>query len=72
MTSKGQITLPSEIRKALNVKSGDQLDFYLGKDGELRARRVDSSLNSLVGILPKPSKRLSLEQMDQVIQNRKV
>lgn len=70
ITSKGQITLPSEIRKALKIKSGDKLDFYLGADGELRAKRIDSNLNSLLGILPKAQRSLSLEEMDQAIQNR--
>lgn len=27
ITSKGQITVPKEVRKALNVQEGDVLDF---------------------------------------------
>lgn len=71
ITSKGQITLPARIRKALNVKSGDKLDFHLDQNGELRAKKVDSSLDSLVNILPRTSKRLSVEEMDEVIRNKR-
>lgn len=69
ITSKGQITLPSEIRKALKIKSGDKLDFTLTSDGELRARRIESGLESIASILPKPASTLSVAEMDHVIRN---
>lgn len=35
MTTKGQITLPKEIRKALNLKAGDKVAFVTDKTGQL-------------------------------------
>ncbi len=36
LTSKGQLTLPAEIRQALNLRSGDKLSFELTDDMELK------------------------------------
>lgn len=33
ITSKGQVTVPHQIRKALGVRPGDQLVFEQGEDG---------------------------------------
>ena len=35
VTSKGQITLPAEIRKRLNLQPGDKLDFIVREDGTI-------------------------------------
>ena len=35
ITSKGQITVPHEIRRALGVQSGDRLIFESGEEGVL-------------------------------------
>lgn len=36
LTSKGQITLPKEVRAHLGVAEGDRLDFIIGVDGSVR------------------------------------
>ena len=41
VTSKGQITIPLEVRQALGVKPGDKLIFERSSDGELLIRKVD-------------------------------
>jgi AbrB family looped-hinge helix DNA binding protein len=33
LTSKGQITIPVEVRRLLRVKAGDRLRFTAGPDG---------------------------------------
>jgi AbrB family looped-hinge helix DNA binding protein len=35
MTSKGQVTVPADIRERLGVKAGDRLDFHLADSGKL-------------------------------------
>lgn len=67
MTSKGQVTIPKGIRDALQLHSGDRLDFVLEEDGTLRVLPVIGSVTRLKGMLPKPEKSLTLEQMDEVI-----
>jgi AbrB family looped-hinge helix DNA binding protein len=36
LTSKGQITIPSEVRTALGVKAGDKIVFERDADGKYR------------------------------------
>lgn len=35
ITSKGQITVPKEIREHLGVVSGDRLSFWIGSGGQV-------------------------------------
>lgn len=35
VSQKGQVTIPSEIRKILEVENGDYITFGVNKDGEL-------------------------------------
>lgn len=68
MTSRGQITIPSEIRKKLNLYSGNKLEFIL-KDDQILILPINKSIKDLKGILPKPSKTLTCEEMDDIIRN---
>lgn len=40
ITSKGQTTIPQEIRTALNVTPGDLIAWEIGPDGSATVRRV--------------------------------
>lgn len=42
ITSKGQTTIPHEIREALKVGPGDFLAWDVGPDGVARVRRVQA------------------------------
>ncbi|MEM1317905.1 MAG: AbrB/MazE/SpoVT family DNA-binding domain-containing protein [Pseudomonadota bacterium] len=45
ITSKGQLTLPAEMRKALGLKAGDSVDFRKSETGSYelipRVHRID-------------------------------
>ena len=36
VTSKGQITVPHDLRKALDISAGDRLRFVQARDGSIR------------------------------------
>lgn len=38
LTSKGQITIPKEIRDTLSIEAGTKLEFDLDEDGNLTVR----------------------------------
>lgn len=40
ITSKGQTTIPREIREALHVSPGDLISWDLGADGTATVRRI--------------------------------
>lgn len=52
ITSKWQVTIPGEIRKAMDVQVGERLAWEV-KDGVLTARRLPR-LGSLAGCLGSP------------------
>lgn len=52
LTSKGQLTVPKDVRDQLGLKSGDRVVFELEDDSvRLRVERR-KSLNELMGSLP--------------------
>ncbi len=66
ITTKGQTTLPKEIRSALDIKPGDRLRYVIQGDQVrlLKARPSADLLGLLKGKVGKP---LSLENMDEII-----
>ncbi|WP_298612658.1 AbrB/MazE/SpoVT family DNA-binding domain-containing protein [uncultured Thiothrix sp.] len=67
LTAKGQVTIPKQARDALQLNVGDRIEFVFGDDGRLFLLPVTRSVKSLKGMLPKPKKAVSLEEMDQAI-----
>lgn len=55
VTSKGQVTIPGELRRALNIKSGDKVAFEL-VNGEIRLRPAKSVVKATYGAV-KPTSR---------------
>jgi AbrB family looped-hinge helix DNA binding protein len=50
LTSKGQATIPADVRAALGLKPGDSVEFRLNDAGEMVLRRAPT-LADLCGIL---------------------
>lgn len=72
VTSKGQITLPKEVRERLNVGKGGKVRFTF-EDGErIILARAELSVRDLFGILGKPRRSATLEQMDEAIRQHAV
>ncbi|MDO9206584.1 MAG: type II toxin-antitoxin system PrlF family antitoxin [Methylotenera sp.] len=66
MTSKGQTTIPKEIRDSLGLQSQDKLHFALLSDGTVIMRAKKRSIESLAGILHKAdSIPISIEEMQR-------
>lgn len=68
LTSKGQITLPKEIRDRLGLDAGSILDFELRADDTITVRQVKPDARRLRGLLKSPhAVAPTIEQMDQAI-----
>lgn len=64
LTSKGQITIPKSVRKMLNLKTGDQVDFKIS-NGIVILTPVSKSVSEVFGILSRENgKPISVEQMN--------
>ena len=67
MTSRGQITIPKPARDAMHLQPGDRVEFVFGDDGRLFLLSATRPVASLKGMLPKPARPVSLEEMDAAI-----
>ena len=72
MTTKGQITVPKDIRLKLNLKPGDRVRFVLEADGRVRLWPAMRDISSVRGILPKPTRTATLEEMEDAIRRHAV
>ena len=59
--------MPKDVRVALGVGPGDRLDFVRMEDGNFAVLPATQSVKTLKGIIPKPKKAVSLEEMDKAI-----
>jgi antitoxin PrlF len=67
VTSKGQVTLPAEVRRRLKIKPGSKLEFIIVDQEKLEVIPVMERVTSLKGMVPKPKKTLSLADMEMAI-----
>ena len=66
LTSKGQTTIPKEIRDSLGMKPGDRMTFTLMPDATVVMRVKSRSISELAGTLHKKGrKRVPVEQMSR-------
>jgi AbrB family looped-hinge helix DNA binding protein len=67
ITSKGQTTIPKEVRERLDLRPGDRLEFVVRDDGTALVVPAKSRLADLKGCLPPPQRALTLEQLDDAV-----
>ncbi|WP_297361186.1 type II toxin-antitoxin system PrlF family antitoxin [Acidiferrobacter sp.] len=66
LTSKGQTTIPKEIRDSLRMKAGDRMTFTLMPDATVVLRLKNKSLTELAGTLYKKGRKpVSLDQLSR-------
>ncbi|MBS0445137.1 MAG: AbrB/MazE/SpoVT family DNA-binding domain-containing protein [Proteobacteria bacterium] len=68
LTSKGQVTLPKEIRERLGLDAGSMLDFQILEDNTITARQVLPDARRIRGLLKSPhAAPPTVEQMDEAV-----
>jgi len=66
LTSKGQTTIPKDIRERLHMKAGDRMTFTLMPDGAVLLRIKNKSVMSLAGSLRKKGQKpLPVEELSR-------
>ena len=70
LTSKGQTTIPRDIRRHLGLKSGDKIRFIVEDDGRVVVVPATLSIRALRGSLPKPRHPVSVDDMNAAIRKR--
>jgi len=67
LTSKGQTTVPAEVRELLNLKPGDKIR-YIHRDGAVFIKAKNKRAIDLAGKFYDPDRpAFSLEDMDQAV-----
>ena len=62
VTSKGQTTIPKDVRTAANLKSGDRIHFTVLEDGTIIVRVKNRSIRDIAIKIP-GGKRVSIARM---------
>lgn len=71
LTSKGQTTIPKDIRERLGLKPGDKIDFVVDDDGRVYLVAATKDIMALKGLLARPGQpRLTVEEMNESIRKR--
>ena len=65
LSSKGQATIPKAVRDRLQIKPGDRFKFFFHPDGVILLPKISTA--RLKGMIPKPAKPVSLEEIDRAI-----
>ena len=67
VTSKGQITVPKEIREHLGIEPGDRITFEIGSEGAVTVESATVDVRSLRGALKRRGGSVSQKAMDLAI-----
>ncbi|MFT5610069.1 MAG: antitoxin PrlF [Polaribacter sp.] len=70
ITSKGQITIPKNIRNQLDLHAGDKISFIEDEDGSINLVPIKKPLSALKGLVSKPNKKVSVEDMNNAIKRK--
>ena len=71
LTSKGQTTIPLEVRRKLGLKPGDKIDFVIEDNGRVSLRPATSDVAELKGLLKRSGqRRLSVDEMNEAVRLR--
>lgn len=73
LTSKGQVTIPKEIRDLLGLKEGDRLEFRLDDQGKVVIQpQAEGPLGRLPGMLRHLARRkpVPIAEMNEAVRRR--
>ena len=72
VTSKGQITIPKPVRDGLGVETGDRVEFVELERGVYTVVAATRDIRDLKGMIPKPAKPVSVEDMNKAVRRHAV
>jgi AbrB family looped-hinge helix DNA binding protein len=72
VTTKGQVTIPAEIRRHLELKPGDQVDFVIDNHGHVCMVPMNVDIKKLSGFLAPARRHLTVKQMNDAIEDAAV
>jgi AbrB family looped-hinge helix DNA binding protein len=70
LTSKGQTTIPKDVRDHLGLRPGDRIEFVMTEDKAVLLKPATRPVTDLKGFLPKPARPVTIEEMKAAIRKR--
>jgi antitoxin PrlF len=71
VTTKGQVTIPKEVREHLGVDTGDRLSFVVQEDGTVIVKPITRHVRELGGLLKRAGQQpVSINEMEEGIARR--
>ncbi len=68
LTTKGQITIPKEVRDYLKIEPGSQVEFVIDETGSVKLIPLNVPVEVLAGILHRPGMQAAtLDEMEAAI-----
>lgn len=67
VTSKGQITIPIDVRRRLGLRTGTKVDFIEKPDGGYELVAATGSIRDISGMFSWSGPPVTLEEMDEAI-----
>jgi AbrB family looped-hinge helix DNA binding protein len=68
VTTKGQVTIPKEIRDYLKLETGSKLEFVIDENGNVKIVPLNVPIEALSGVLHRPGmKTATIEEMEAAI-----
>lgn len=71
LTTKGQVTIPKNVRELLKLHTGDKIEIIVTGEREAIIRPVSKNVDDIFCKLHKPGRKaVSIEAIDETIRNR--
>ena len=71
LTTKGQVTIPKQIREILKLHTGDKIEIVVTGNREALIRPISKKVDDIFCKLFKPTRKtVSVEAMNDAIKNR--
>lgn len=70
LTSKGQITIPVDVRNALKVDAGDRVEFVQIAPGRYEFVAATNEVTDLKGMFGVAKRSVSIDSMNEAIAQR--
>jgi antitoxin PrlF len=70
LSSEGMLIIPKPVLDHLHLRPGDRIDFIIQSDGDVKVQPVGKNVTELKGLLRRPSKPISVDEMNQAIRTR--
>jgi antitoxin PrlF len=67
VTSKGQITIPAQVRRDLGLRPGSRVSFVQMDNGAYEIIAKTESITRLKGIIPPLDRPVTIEEMNEAI-----